>query len=45
MNVLFDDVLSAHAGDADLHVFEISHSEWVEIDTIEDLKRAEKTFC
>lgn len=45
VNVLFDDVLSAHAGDANLHVFEISHSEWVEIDTIEDLKRAEKTFC
>jgi choline kinase len=45
VDVLFDDVLSAHVGDANLHVFEISQSEWVEIDTKEDIKRAEKMFC
>ena len=45
VDLLFDDVLSAHVSDASLYVFEISHNEWVEIDTTEDLKRAEKMFC
>jgi choline kinase len=44
VNVLFDDVLGVHVGDAALHVFEISHSEWVEVDTVDDLRRAEKRF-
>ena len=44
VNVLFDDVLAAHAAEIDLHLFEIGHDEWVEIDTPQDLARAERTF-
>jgi choline kinase len=44
VDVLFDDVLSTHIGEKPLYVFEISHSDWVEIDTLEDLKRAETVF-
>jgi len=44
VDVLFDDVISKHVKEAPLYVFEIEHSEWVEIDTLEDLRRAEKVF-
>ncbi|MCK5570855.1 MAG: phosphocholine cytidylyltransferase family protein [Spirochaetes bacterium] len=44
VNILFDEILSEYTSESALHVFEISHKEWVEIDTIEDLKRAEKVF-
>jgi choline kinase len=44
VGVLFDDILAAHAGEADLFVREVSLDDWVEIDTVEDLKRAEETF-
>jgi L-glutamine-phosphate cytidylyltransferase len=44
VNVLFDDVLAARAAEIDLHLFEIGHDEWVEIDTPQDLSRAERTF-
>jgi choline kinase len=44
VNVLFDDVLAAHARETDLFVYEISMRDWVEIDTPEDLKRAEEVF-
>lgn len=44
VNILFDEVLSAYTSEAALYVFEISHKEWVEVDTIDDLKRAEKVF-
>jgi choline kinase len=42
--VLFDDVLSAHATDLPLWVYELSSDDWVEIDTREDLLRAETIF-
>ena len=41
---LFDDVLSQYAGSYPLWVYEIGRDEWVEIDTAEDLKRAEALF-
>ena len=44
VNVLFDDVLAAHVRESDLFVYEISLRDWVEIDTLEDLKIAEETF-
>jgi hypothetical protein len=44
VNVLFDDVLAAHALESELFVYEISPRDWVEIDTPEDLKRAEEVF-
>jgi NDP-sugar pyrophosphorylase family protein len=44
VNVLFDDVLSAHVRESDLFVYEISPDDWVEIDTPGDLARAEETF-
>jgi CTP:phosphocholine cytidylyltransferase-like protein len=44
IEVLFDAVIAQHIGDAQLYVSEISHSEWVEIDTAQDLERAEETF-
>jgi len=44
VQVLFDDVISAHTKDCSLYVFKIDHREWVEIDTKEDLKKAELTF-
>ena len=44
VNLLFDDILSEHALEAELYVFEIEDSNWVEIDTREDLSRAETTF-
>lgn len=42
--VLFDDVLGDHASDLPLWVYEISSQDWVEIDTIDDLSRAEAIF-
>jgi choline kinase len=44
VELLFDAVIAEHVGDARLFVSEISHSEWVEIDTVQDLERAERTF-
>jgi CTP:phosphocholine cytidylyltransferase-like protein len=44
VDVLFDAVIAEHIGDAPLYVSEISHDEWVEIDTVQDLERAERTF-
>jgi CTP:phosphocholine cytidylyltransferase-like protein len=44
VNILFDDVLAAHVRESGLFVYEISMRDWVEIDTLEDLKRAEETF-
>jgi len=45
VNVLFDDVLGAHTEDADLYVCEVAQEEWVEVDTIEDVREAEKVFA
>jgi len=44
VSVLFDDVISKHVKEAPLYIFEIEHNEWVEIDTLEDLRLAEKIF-
>ncbi len=44
VRVLFDDVISFHIDENPLYVHEISHSDWVEIDTPYDLLRAERTF-
>ncbi len=44
VNVLFDAVIAEHLDDAPLYASRIGHHEWVEIDTIGDLERAEKTF-
>jgi CTP:phosphocholine cytidylyltransferase-like protein len=44
VNFLFDDVLSKYVGSHSLWVYEIKWDEWVEIDTAEDLKRAEVLF-
>ncbi len=44
VDVLFDAVIAEHIKDAPLYVSEISHDEWVEIDTVQDLERAERTF-
>ena len=44
VNVLFDAVIAEYLDDAPLYVSRIGHHEWVEIDTIEDLEKAEKTF-
>jgi CTP:phosphocholine cytidylyltransferase-like protein len=44
VEVLFDRVIGAHVGDFPLYVERIEHNEWVEIDTVDDLKRAEKLF-
>ncbi|MGQ9615870.1 MAG: phosphocholine cytidylyltransferase family protein [Spirochaetota bacterium] len=44
VDVLFDAALSENVSISPLHVFPIDHSEWVEIDTIADLARAEKVF-
>jgi len=44
ITVLFDDVLSAHATDLLLSIYEITPTEWVEIDNREDLLKAEKIF-
>jgi len=43
-NILFDTVISKHVKDLPLHVYEINHNDWVEIDTKEDLLKAEKIF-
>jgi len=45
VNVLFDDVIGAHTDDAELLVFEVGHDEWVEIDTLEDVREAERVFA
>jgi len=44
INILFDEVISEHLEEAPIYVFEIGHNEWVEIDTMRDLLRAEKLF-
>jgi choline kinase len=44
VNVLFDAVIAEHLADAPLYVSRIGHHEWVEIDTIGDLEKAEETF-
>lgn len=44
VRILFDDVISSHIDEHPLFVYEISHSDWVEIDTPEDLRRAEQIF-
>jgi choline kinase len=44
VEVLFDEVIAEHIGDAPLYVSRIGHHEWVEIDTGRDLERAEETF-
>ena len=44
VNVLFDDVLAAHIRESELFVYEISLRDWVEIDTLEDLVKAEEVF-
>lgn len=43
-NVYYDLVLAAHIGDAPLFVSDIDAIPWFEIDTIEDLRVAEKLF-
>jgi len=45
VNVLFDAVLSEHAGEHPISVYPIEHTDWVEIDTLDDLARAERTFA
>ena len=44
VDVLFDDVLSTNIKAAELYISEIQHNEWVEIDTRNDVKRAEIIF-
>jgi choline kinase len=44
VDLLFDVVISEHLQDEPIYVSRIGHDEWVEIDTGEDLKRAERTF-
>jgi len=44
VRVLFDDIISAHIGECPLYVYEIAHSDWVEIDTPEDLRMAVRIF-
>jgi choline kinase len=44
VDVLFDAALSENINISPLHVYPIDHLEWVEIDTISDLARAEKVF-
>jgi CTP:phosphocholine cytidylyltransferase-like protein len=44
VNVLFDDVLAAHVPESGLFLYEISQRDWVEVDTLQDLQRAEETF-
>jgi len=45
LNVLFDDVIGAHTDDAELLVVEVGHDEWVEVDTLEDVREAERVFA
>jgi choline kinase len=45
VNVLFDDVMGAHTDEGELLVFEVGHDEWVEVDTIEDVREAERVFA
>lgn len=44
VNLLFDDILGEHALEEELYIFKIEDSDWVEIDTREDLERAEAVF-
>jgi len=44
LTVLFDDVLSEHATDLPLSVYEITSRDWVEIDDRKDLIKAETIF-
>ena len=44
VQVLFDDVIGMHATELPLWVYEIGDDDWVEIDTREDLTRAETIF-
>jgi choline kinase len=43
--LLFDAVIAEHLEEAPLFACPIDHHEWVEIDTIRDLERAETTFA
>jgi choline kinase len=43
-NILFDDVICMHTAELPLWVYEIGDDDWVEIDTKEDLARAETIF-
>jgi choline kinase len=43
-DLLFDAVIAQHTEIKPLHVCEINHEEWVEIDTLDDLARAERIF-
>ncbi len=43
-NVLFDHIIGNNIDKGDLFIHEILHHEWVEIDTPEDLSRAEDIF-
>ncbi len=44
VRVLFDDIISSHIDEYPLYVHEITHTDWVEIDTPEDLRLAEQVF-
>jgi choline kinase len=44
VDVLFDAVIAEHIGEMPLYVCPIGHEEWVEVDTAEDLSRAEQLF-
>lgn len=44
VDVLFDDVMGAHIGEKELFVCEVAHDEWVEVDTLEDVREAERIF-
>jgi choline kinase len=44
VDVLFDDVLSTNIKATKLYISEIQHDEWVEVDTLNDVKRAEIIF-
>jgi choline kinase len=43
-DILFDAVIAEHIGELPLHICRIEQDEWVEIDTIGDLERAERVF-
>ncbi len=43
-SVYYDTVISEHINDSPLYSFPIDTESWIEIDTLEDLKRAEEKF-
>jgi choline kinase len=45
VDVLFDDVLGVHVGERELYVCEVAQDEWVEVDTVEDVREAERVFA